>query len=184
MTKKFRNYAIVAAGSLVLVCFMAGNSMAWGPNHNNFGPGYHGMGYMGSNGGPNFDNYLVDKGVPAATVNAYMAEKNKFRTESAAAFENMRAKGLELYEEMSKATPDVTKAKALQDELSKLRADFDAKRIEHQLAMKTAYPQICEIMQQDFQNKGFGMGKPGPGFHHNNGFGPGFHHNNGPGPRP
>lgn len=152
---KAKNCAIIAAASLIMISILTGASFAYGPYHegsrgnNNFN-GYH------HNRGGNFDKFLVDKGIPAATVNAYIAEKDKFRTENKAVFDAMRAKGLELYEEMSKAAPAPDKVKALQSELSKLRSDFDAKRIEHQLYIKKTYPQVCEIMQKDFNNKGFG----------------------------
>lgn len=178
MANKVRNYVIAAAGSLMLVCFTAGAGFAWHPGNNGCGNNDRARGMMMHRGGPQCDKYLVDNGVPTATVNAYVADKNKFRTESGAAFEAMRAKNLELYAEMLKDAPNADKAKALQAELSKMRADFDAKRLEHELYIKTTYPKICEIMQQNYQNKGFGPGKPGSGFHHN---GPGFGGNHQPG---
>lgn len=180
---KAKNSAIIAAASMMMICVMAGASFAYGPNHDGFRGDGNFNGYHHNRGG-DFDKFLVDKGVPAATVNAYMADKDKFRTENKAVFDAMRAKGLELYEEMGKAAPDADKAKALQAELSKMRTDFDAKRIEHQLYIKKTYPQICEIMQKDFGDKGFGPGKPG--FGHGPGMkpGPGPDGKPGPGPGP
>lgn len=188
---KTKNFAMIAAASLMMVGVMAGASFAYGPHHDGFKGKGDFNGYHNDRGG-NFDKFLVDNGVPAETVNAFIADKNKFRAENEAVFEAMRAKGLELYEEMGKAAPDANKAKALQAELSKMRADFDAKRIEHQLYIKTTYPKICEVMQQTFQDRGFGPGHgfgPGPGhdFGPGHGFGPGgkpgpgFHR--GPGPQ-
>ena len=177
---KAKNCAIIAAASLMMVCIMAGTGFAYGPHHDGFRGDGNFNGYHQNRGG-GFDKFLVDKGIPAATVNAYIADKDKFRAENEAIFDTMRAKGLELYEEMSKAAPDAGKAKALQAELSKLRSDFDAKRIDHQLYMNKTYPQVCEIMQKDFA-KGFGPGHPGFGFGHQ-GFGHGPGMKTGPCPR-
>lgn len=171
---KAKNCAVIAAAGLMMICIMAGTSFAQGPQHNGFRN--HGN-FAGSHHmqGGDFDQFLVDKGIPAATVNAYIADKDKFREENRSVFEAMRAKGLELYEEMSKAAPNAEKAKALQAEISKLRADFDVKHLEHQLYMKSTYPQVCETMQKDFADRGFGPNHPA--------FGPGFGHNVGrPGP--
>lgn len=169
---KAKNYAVIAAAALMMICIMAGTSFAQGPQPSDLRGKVAGSHHMK---GGDFDQYLVDKGIPAATVNAYRADKDKFRDENRAAFEAMRAKGLELYEEMSKAAPNVEKAKALQAEISKLRADFDVKHLEHQLYLKSTYPQVCEIMQKDFADRGFGPNHPA--------FGPGFGHNIGkPGP--
>lgn len=174
---KTKNYAIIAAASFMMVCFMAGSGFAYGPPHDGFRGKGDFKGFNCNRGG-DFDKFLVDNGVPAETVNAFIADKNKFRAENEAVFEAMRAKGLELYEEMGKAAPDANKAKALQAELSKMRADFDIKRIEHELYIKTTYPKICEVMQQKFQDRDFG---PGRGFGPGHDFGPG--HGFGPGPQ-
>lgn len=186
MAKRTGKLAILA-GSALVVCFIAGNAMAFGPHHNGGFQGkggwgmdsYHNGGFQGKGGWgmgphheeffgphPGFDRFLVDRGVSAETVNAFWNDKDKWRNESADTFKAMRAKGLELYEELSKAQPDAARAKALQGELSQLRAQLDAKRIDNMLYMKKTYPQICEIMQQNFKDRefgpGFGMGKPGP----------------------
>lgn len=186
MARKSGKLAILA-GSALLVCFVAGNAVAFGPHHNGMmgggdgrpmmGPGGWHMGphdgFMGSRDGAwgqhdGFDRFLVDQGVPADTVNAYINDKDKWRSENGEAMQAMRAKGLELYEEMSKAQPDAARAKALQGELSQLRAQMDAKRIDNMLYMKKTYTQICDIMQQHFKNKPFG-----PGFGGKGQFGPG-----------
>lgn len=176
MAKKTGKLAILT-GSALVICFIVGNAMAFGPHHNG---GFQGKGSFQGKGGcgmspyddffgdhPGFDRFLADQGVSAETINAFLNDKDKWRSESADAFEAMRAKSLELYEELSKTQPDAAHAKALQGKLSQLRTQLDAKRIENMLYMKKTYPQICEIMQQKFQNRdfgpGFGMGKPGPG---------------------
>lgn len=166
MTKAKKGSVITVVG-LLMICFMAGASFAYGPHHNgfrgndNFADSHHMM------RGGGCDQFLVDRGIPAATVNAYIADKDKFRDENRAVFDAMRAKSLELYEEMSKTAPNAEKAKALQAEISKLRADFDVKHLEHQLYLKSTYPQICEIMHKDFAERGFGPDQrgfgPGPG---------------------
>lgn len=162
---KAKNYAVATAVGLMMICIMAGASFAFGPQHNGSRDNGNFAGFHHMRGG-DFDQLLVDKGIPAATVNAYIADKDKFRDENRVVFDAMRAKSLELYEEMSKATPSAEKAKALQVELSKLRAGLDVKHLEHQLHLKSTYPQICEIMQKDFADRGFGPNKPafGHGF--------------------
>lgn len=176
MAKRTRKLAILA-GSALLVCVMAGGAMAFGPQHHGGGfkgKGAWGMGsheaFFGHHEG--FDRFLVDMGVPAETVNAFVADQDKWRGESADAMKTMRAKGLELYAEMSKDQPDAARAKALQGELSQLRAQLDGKRIDNMLYMKKTYPQICEIMQQRFKDGGYGHGF-GPGYGHGFGYGPG-----------
>lgn len=184
MAKRTGKLAILA-GSALLICVMAGGAMAFGPQRGGMmdgdggkhmmGPDGWNMGYHEGFGGHRngFDRFLVDQGVAAETVNAFVADQDKWRSESAEAMKTMRAKGLELYAEMSKAQPDAARAKALQSELSQLRAQLDDKRIDNMLYMKKTYPQICEIMQQKMQDRPCGPnfggkgqfgpgGKPGP----------------------
>lgn len=184
MHQKLKKGAIVAAGSLIMICFMASSGMAFGgPHHNGTGPGqrpngpdgygyhhYEGPGYHKDfyncfDKGGRFDRFLVGQGVPADTVIAFKNDCQKFRTDNAAAFEAMQNKRLQLYEEMIKPAPDAAKAKALQAELSQMKADMDAKRIDHMISLKKTYPQISGIMQHKFADgKPFGPGgKPGPG---------------------
>lgn len=192
MARKTKKLAIVT-GSLLVVCFVAGQALAFGPHHNGpgkgWGPGHYGDGPGQFDGGPGFhqgfhpgfERFLVDEGVPAATVTAFFNDKDKFRNDNAEAMKAMRAKGLELYEEMSKPQPDANRAKALQGELSQLRTQMDAKRIDNMLYMKKTYPQICDIMQQKFKDRDFGPGfGPGPGGKGKPGPGPDKF---GPGPR-
>lgn len=189
MHKKFKKGAVVAAGSLMMVCFMASAGMAFGgPHHNGPGPGprYDGYGYHHFDGpgyhnfggpgfhkdfygcfdkGGKFDRYLVDQGVPADTVIAFKNACQKFSADNSAAFEAMQNKRLQIYEEMNKPAPDAAKAKALQAELNQMKADLDAKRIDHMINLKKTYPQVGEIMQNKFANGkpfGPGPGKPGP----------------------
>lgn len=168
---KAKKCSVITVTGLLMICFMAGASFAYGPHHNDSrGNGSFANPHHMMRGG-NCDQFLVDRGIPADTVNAYIAEQDKFRDENRAVFEAMRAKSLELYEEMSKTAPNAEKAKTLQAEISKLRADFDVKQLEHQLYLRSTYPQICEIMHKDFAEKGFGpeqrgfgpgAGRPGP----------------------
>lgn len=166
LTKK--NCFNIAALSFLMVFMLAGTGFAYGPRHYD-GHGPKGHGFYQGDFGPKFDKYLVEKGVSAETVNQYRADMDKFRDGNKAARDAMRAKGLEFYEEMIKPAPDAKKAKALQAELSKMRTDMEAKKLDQTLLMKQKYPQICEIMQQKFHDKGFGPGhknfetpKPGP----------------------
>ena len=77
----------------------------------------------------------------------------KERTDFFEATKNLRAniyqKRLELKSELAKENPDAKKAAELQSEISKMRAEFDQKRLNHFLNMKNINPDI---------GRGFGGG--------------------------
>lgn len=77
----------------------------------------------------------------------------------------IRAKELALRAELAKKSPDAEKAAGIQKELSDLRAQFDQKRLEHQIRMKEINPNA---------GAGFCDGKGKRGGRGGHGRGPGF----------
>lgn len=154
MTRKhltITTLALVAAAALMMTSVLPaaagsgygrrGQGMGWNQGWNGC-PGY------GQGGGPGGGawNQLTDEQI------------EEVKTERAAFFEatkdmrqSMNQKRLELQSEIAKKTPDAEKAAELQQELSKLRAEFDLKRLEHRLRMKQIDPDLGMGM-------GFGRG--------------------------
>ncbi|HSV92777.1 MAG TPA: periplasmic heavy metal sensor [Desulfobacterales bacterium] len=71
-------------------------------------------------------------------------------------------KSLELQAEMAKQNPDAAKAAALQKEVSGLRSELGAKRLEQQLKMKKEHPEIYSKAYGRGSGMGGGRGM-GPG---------------------
>jgi len=94
------------------------------------------------------------------------------------ATKNLRAeiyqKRLELRSELAKENPDAKKAAELQTEISKLRAEFDQKRLNHFMNMRKITPDIGRGFGGGYgmMRRGYGMGPGmmGPGY----GMGPGM----------
>jgi len=152
MTRKhltITTLALVAAAALIITSAMPA---AAGPGYGRRGQG-QGMGWNQDwNGCPGYGqgggawNQLTDE------------QMEQVKTERAAFFEatkdlrqGMRQKRLELQAEIAKKTPDAEKAAELQQELSKLQAEFDLKRLDHRLRMKQIDPDLGMGM-------GFGRG--------------------------
>jgi Heavy-metal resistance len=84
------------------------------------------------------------KGYPAGLseedTEKFDAMREAFRESTRPLKENLYEKVLALRGEMAKQTPDAMKAAGLQEDISKLRADFDAQRLAHRIEMKNAFP--------------------------------------------
>lgn len=80
---------------------------------------------------------LSDEASAAATK-----ERDAFREATEPLRRQIRQKKLELQAELAKETPDAGKAVQIQKEISELKADFDARRIEHRLRMKKIHPDL------------------------------------------
>lgn len=71
------------------------------------------------------------------------AERQAFWTATADLRQQIRQKNLEQRAELAKKEPDVSRIKALQQELSALGTQLDQKEIEHVLAMKKIAPEAA-----------------------------------------
>ena len=69
------------------------------------------------------------------------AAREKFYADTEALRTQLREKQFALREEMNKETPDSAKVAQLQKELSQYEAEFDQKRVQHQLEMRQLLPE-------------------------------------------
>lgn len=105
-----------------------GRGMMWG-GHGPGGRGYH----KWDNG--RWGNLTEDQRVKVD------AAREKFYADTEALRTQLREKQFALREEMNKETPDSAKVAQLQKELSQYEAEFDQKRVQHQLEMRQLLPE-------------------------------------------
>lgn len=151
---------IVAVGIVALIGMIAVPAIAHGPR---WGGGGRMMGNWGG-GGPG-DCPFYGKG-PYAQTDTLTEEQRgelkelhqKFYDETAQVRSDLRAKQGELRALMNTSNPDETKAKALQEEVSDLKAKMAEARIEYQLKARKINPDARYGL-------GAGKGKGGYGRH-------------------
>jgi zinc resistance-associated protein len=158
-------------GIVVLVGAVAVPVFAWGPG---WGWGHHMRGYWG--GGPGYAGTY--RSLTSEQRNQLDALNQKFYGEAADLRYQIWAKSSELDSILSSTSPDLEKAKALQKEISDLRAKLDEKELGYELEAR-------KIVPQDQSGPGYaggygygygrGPGMMGPGYgYHMGGFGPGM----------
>ena len=106
---------------------------------NHYDGNWHGRHMMNSQretGCESFHNNLSKE--EAAKVDA---ERDRFFNETRTLRRDIDDKAYELHKSINSDDPDAAKISALQKELSKLKADFDQKRVQHRLAMRKILPQ-------------------------------------------
>ena len=115
------------------------------------GWGHHGTGWQrGGDWGPGYMESLSDD-----EIKALQKERNTFLEATQDLRQEVYQKNLELRSELAKKDPDAKKAAKLQKEISKREADFDQKRLTHQMKMRKINPKA---------GRGFMGGRPmGPG---------------------
>jgi Spy/CpxP family protein refolding chaperone len=79
------------------------------------------------------------------------AAREKFFDETRSLRRDMDDQAYALHKEMNSDTPDSGKVAQLQKQLSKLEAEFDQKRVQHQLEMRKLWP-------EKFKDRGWGCG--------------------------
>mgnify|MGYP006287144231 FL=1 len=105
------------------------------------GHGPH-MGYGGGMrgyGGPGYGSGYGD--LSKEDYDKLEAARDKFFDETRELRREMDDKRYAMQQEMAKENPDRDKVKALQGDLSKLRSEFDEKRLEHRLEMREIVPE-------------------------------------------
>ena len=96
-------------------------------------------------------------------IKALQKERNAFFEATQDLRQEIYQKRLELRSELAKKDPDANKAAKLQKEISKIEADFDQKRLDHQMKMRKINPKA---------GRGFMGGRPmGPGMMGYGGYG-------------
>jgi zinc resistance-associated protein len=180
---------LALVGILVLVGAIAVPVLAhgpgWGRGHQMGGSGRGaGPGYCGEYG-PGYGNLGEEQRTQLDTLN------KKFHDETAQVRNDLWNKRGELNALLNSPNPDTEKAKALQKEISDLRANLAEKRLDFELEERKVAP---EGSYGRGYGKGYGMGYghhmggygPGKGYgHHMGGYGPGMgygHHMGGYGP--
>ena len=134
---------VIAAGFVLLVAALALPVMAHGPG---WGLGGHMMGYWGGGPGyhhgygPRYDEGLSDeqRAQLEELCKEFYGKTEKLRNE-------LWAKSAELDTVLNSATPDVDKAKALQVEISALRAKMAQNRVEVAQRIKDRWNEIQDI---------------------------------------
>ena len=112
---------------------MGGYGMrGYGPHHDDDMGGYGMMGY-GPRGGTR-DNLTREQ------IEALDQQREAFYQATSPLRESLYEKQLALRAELAKENPDAAKAADLQREISKLKADFDQKQLEHRLKLRSIAP--------------------------------------------
>jgi len=177
---------LAVAGIILLVAAIAVPVLAHGPN---WGRGRHTQGYW--QGGPGacplygqgYANLTEEQRAELGTL------QQKFYEDTAPLRSEMRGKRAELNTLLNTPNPDAEKAKALQQEISDLKAKMAQARLDFQLETRKVDPNSRFGMGP---GRGWGYGKgpwprgegygsgpgygPGPGYHgrHMQGYGPGM----------
>jgi zinc resistance-associated protein len=148
-------------GIVVLVGAVAVPVFAWGPG---WGWGHHMMGYWGSGPGyaGSYENLTSEQRSQLDTLNS------KFYDETAGLRNQVWTKNSQLDSILNRPNPDLEKAKALQKEISELRAKLDEKRLSYELEARKIAPQE-QLGGAYAGGYGYHMGGFGPGM----GYGPG-----------
>jgi zinc resistance-associated protein len=110
---------------------MGGGYGNYGSMHD--GPGMH-HGYFGERG-YDYPGNLNDE-----DIKALEEERSAFLKATDSIRQNLYSKELELRSELYKENPDVSKAGALQKEISKLESELDQKRIDHMIKIRKLSP--------------------------------------------
>ncbi len=134
MNKIFTSKTLIILTVITVLGFGAYAFADWG-----MGPGM--MDGWGHHGGWDSNGYGPMAGNMSDNE---LTQMNKERSEFFKATENLRqdlyAKQLELRSELAKENPDSKRASSLQNDISKLQARLDQKRIDHMVEMRKINP--------------------------------------------
>jgi zinc resistance-associated protein len=176
---------LAVAGIMLLVAAIAVPVLAYGPN---WGRGRHMQGYwQGGPGacpqyGPGYTNLTEEQRAELGAL------RQKFYEDMAPLRDEVRTKRAELNTLLSTPDPDVEKAKALQQEISALKAKIAEARLDFALEVRKVDPNARFGMgpgrgwgsgkweRPHTQGYGPGYGQHGPGYYgrHMRGYGPGM----------
>ena len=118
------------------------------------GPGMHQV-YYGEPG------HVYRADLKDEDIKALDEERSAFLRATDSIRQNVYSKELELRSELYKEDPDVSKAGALQKEISELESELDKKRINHMIKMRKLNPNVSgEFMGR--YHMGYGNPSSGP----------------------
>ena len=117
------------------------------------GPGMH-QGYYGE---PGYD-YRPD--LKNEDIKALDEKRSAFLKATDSIRQNLYSKELELRSELYKENPDVSKAGALQKEISELESELDQKRIDHMIKMRKLSPNAGRRLMMGGYHMGYGYASP------------------------
>lgn len=140
MNKIFTRKTLIILMVLTVLGFGAYAFADWGMRPgmmggwDNYGPGRHhgGYGYYGY--GDMMRNFSDDE------IQEMNSRRNKFFKATENLRQDLYAKQLELRSELAKKNPDSSRASSLQNDISKLQAQLDQKRIDHMVEMRKINP--------------------------------------------
>ena len=130
--------------------------------------GHMGEGYGFMHGGPMMHQgyygepgYQYREGISDADIKALEAERTAFFKATDSIRQDLYSKELELRSELSKENPDVSRAGALQKEISKLESELDQKRIDHMVKIRKLSPNAGRGYMMGGYHMGYGYSSPG-----------------------
>jgi Spy/CpxP family protein refolding chaperone len=154
---------ITIIGILGLIGVVAVPVMAW---HSGWGRGHHMMGYWDNS--PRYGGYYGN--LTSDQISKLDALDRKFYNDTSELRDHIWTKYGEIDSILDSSNPDIEKAKALQKEISELRAKMDEKRLSHELETR-------KIIPQDRTGRAYG-GWYGPhrgAYGHRMGYGTGYY---------
>uniref|UniRef100_A0A7C4MR55 Periplasmic heavy metal sensor n=1 Tax=Desulfatirhabdium butyrativorans TaxID=340467 RepID=A0A7C4MR55_9BACT len=138
--------------AVMLVGLLLWTGSAFAGKNKGFGPG------MGAGNPPCFATLTADQ------QKQFTELQQKFYNDTQSLRQQIAEKRAELNLEMTKATPDVAKAQAIQKELSALQAELDQQHVAHMIEMKKICPTMGAGRGMGMMHGGhmMGMGMMGP----------------------
>ena len=130
---------------------MGGGYGNYGSMHS--GPGMH-QGYYGE---PGYD-YRAD--LKDEDIIALEEERSAFLKTTGSIRQNLYSKELELRSELYKENPDVSKAGALQKEISEIESELDQNRIDHMIKIRKLSPNAGRGFMMGSYHMGCGYASP------------------------
>jgi len=132
---------------------MGGGDGYYGRMHG--GPMMH-QGYYGEPG----NDYRTD--LKDEDIKALEEERTAFLKATDSIRQNLYSKELELRSELYKENPDVSKAGALQKEISELESELDQKRLDHMIKIQKLNPNAGRGFIIGGYHMGYGNSSSGP----------------------
>lgn len=135
-----------------------GGHMGYGPQGYGHHMGYGPQGYDGSTPGYACPRFGASGDLSQEDYDKLEAARNQFFDETRELRRELEDKRYAMQKEMSKENPDRDKVKALQGDISKLRSEFDEKRLEHRLEVREIVPESAR------GGRGYARGYRGGGY--------------------
>jgi len=144
--------AVLGFGAYAFADWGMGPGMMGG--RGNYGPGWHHGGYGYNGYGDMMGNFSDDE------IQEMNSQRNKFFKATEDLRQDLYAKQLELRSELAKENPVPKRASNIQNDISKLQAQLDQKRIDHMVDMRRINPNAGRGF---IGNGGMGYGAMGYG---------------------